>query len=110
MVVSGISPMAEVEACVLSSTTSTRILSHVYLRNPDANLDDLLEPVAAERFAAVAEGVKGQAEALIKWFHAFDPAPSTGGVADPATLAGGVGEDNAVVEEASLLGDGSVQG
>ena len=58
-VVTGIGPMAEVEARVLSSAALTRILSHVYLRNPDANLDDLLEPVDAKCSAAVAEVVKG---------------------------------------------------
>ena len=51
--------MAEVEARVLSSAALTRILSHVYLRNPDANLDDLLEPVDAGRSTAAAEAVKG---------------------------------------------------
>ena len=58
-VVTGIGPMAEVEARILSSAALTRILSHVYLRNPDANLEDLLEPVDAERSATAAEAVKG---------------------------------------------------
>ena len=58
-VVTGIGPMAEVEARVLSSATLTRILSHVYLRNPDANLYDLLESVDAKHSAVAAEAVKG---------------------------------------------------
>ena len=58
-VVMGIGPMGEVEARVLSSVALMQILSHVYLRNPDANLEDLLEPVDAERSATAAEAVKG---------------------------------------------------
>ena len=52
-----------------------RILSHVYLHNPDANLDDLPEPVDAERSAAATKAVKGRAEALLAKFHAFTTAP-----------------------------------
>ena len=56
-VVTGIGPMAEVEARVLSSAAPTRILSHVYLRNPDVNLWTpsapplLLKPSRVERIA-----------------------------------------------------------
>ena len=46
-VVIGTGPMAEVEARVRSSAVLTRILNHVYLRNPDANLDDLLDSAAS---------------------------------------------------------------
>ena len=60
--------------------------------------------------AAAAEAVKGQVKALLKKFRAFAPAPSTGGAIDPATPAGGTGEGDAVEEEASLAGDGGVQG
>ena len=67
--------MVEVEARVLPSAALTRILSHVYLRNPDANLDDLLEPVDAKHSAAAAEAVKGRAEALLSKFRAFNTAP-----------------------------------
>ena len=108
-VVSGIGPLAEEEARVLSSAVLTRVFSHLHLRDPTAHLDELLEPVDAEHCAAAAEAVKGQVEALLKRFRAFDPAPSAGAAADPATPAGGVGEGNAVVEEASLMGDGSVR-
>nr|XP_040256309.1 uncharacterized protein LOC109775784 [Aegilops tauschii subsp. strangulata] len=64
----------------------------------------LLEPVDAEHCAAAAEAVKGQVEALMKKFRAFNPAPSTGGAADPATPAVGA------VEEASLAGDDGIRG
>ena len=101
-VVIGIGPMAEVEARVLSSAVLTRILSHVYLRNPDANLDDLLEPMDAKCSAAAAEAVKGRAEALLGKFHAFNTAPkrgtadsvAPGGEADKrdSTTSGGVAQ------------------
>ncbi|KAM3385786.1 hypothetical protein ACQJBY_009487 [Aegilops geniculata] len=109
-VMSGIGPLAEVEARILSSAALTRVFSYLHLRDPAAHLNELLEPVDAEHCAAAAEAVKGQVEALLKRLRAFDPAPSTDGAADPATPAGGVGEGNTTMEEASLAGDGSVRG
>ena len=109
-VVSGIGPMAEEEARVLSSAALTHVFSHLHLREPGANLDELLEPMDDKRYAAAAEAVKGQVEALLKRFRAFDPAPSTGGDAGPAIPAGGAGEGNAAVEGASHAGDGGVRG
>nr|XP_020177567.1 uncharacterized protein LOC109763120 [Aegilops tauschii subsp. strangulata] len=109
-VVGGIGPLVEGEARTLSSAALTRIFSHLHLRDPTANLDELLEPVDDERCAAAAEAMKDQMEALLKRFRAFDPAPSTGGAAEPATLVGGEGESNAAVEEASLAGDYGVRG
>ena len=47
-VVSGIGPMAEGEARVLSSATLMRVFSHLHLRDPAALLDELLEPVKDE--------------------------------------------------------------
>ena len=41
-VVTDIGPMAEIEACIFSSAVLTRVFSHVYLRHPGANLDELL--------------------------------------------------------------------
>ena len=102
-VVIGIGPMAEVEARVLSSAALTRILSHVYLRNPDANLDDLLEPVDAKRSAAAAKAVKGQAEALLSKFRAFNTAPKRG-AAGPATPGGGA------TKRDSTMSGGAAQG
>ena len=46
----------------------TRVLTHIYLRNPGVDLDSLLEPVSSERAAAAAEAVKGRAEALLGKF------------------------------------------
>ena len=99
-VVSGIGPMAEEEAHVLSSGALTRVFSHLHLRNPAARLDELLEPVDDEHCAAAAEAVKGQVEALMQRFDAFAPAPSTGGT----------GEGDATKEGAPLAGAGGVQG
>nr|XP_020197002.1 actin cytoskeleton-regulatory complex protein PAN1-like [Aegilops tauschii subsp. strangulata] len=59
-VVSGIGPMAEAEARVLSIAALTRVFSHLHLRDPTARLDELLEPVDEERCAAAAAAVKGQ--------------------------------------------------
>ena len=87
-VVIGISSMAEVEARVLSSAALTRILSHVYLRNPDANLDDLLEPVDAKSSAAAAEAVKGRAEPLLSKFRAFNTTPKRGDAGSAAPGGG----------------------
>ena len=47
---------------------------------------------------------------MLKKFHAFDPAPSTGGATGPATLAGGTGEGSVAIEGAPLASDGGVQG
>ena len=92
-VVTGTGPMAEVEARVLFSTALTRILSQFYLRNPDANLDDLLEPMDAKRSAAAAEVVMGRAEALLAKFCAFNTAPKRG-AASSAASGGGADKRN----------------
>ena len=107
-VVTGIGPMAEVEARVLSSAGLTRILSHVYLRNPDANLDDLLEPVDAERSTAAAEAMKGCAEALLAKFHAFAIAPKAG-TASSAASASGADKCNPATEAGLPANDGPAQ-
>ena len=51
------------------------MLTHIYLHDPDVDLDDLLEPVSGERAAAAAEAVKGRAEALLGKFRAFSTKP-----------------------------------
>ena len=107
-VVSGIGPMAEAEARVLSSAALMSVFSHLHLHDPAARLDELLEPVDEERCAVAAAAVKGQVEALLKKFRAFAPAPSTGGATNPAAPAGGMGEGDATKEGASLAGDGGV--
>ena len=99
----GIGPMAEVEARILSSAVLTRILSHVHLRNLDANLDDLLEPVDAESSAAAAEAVKGRAEALLAKFRAFNTAPKRGAAGSAAPGGGAYKCD-------STTSGGAVQG
>ena len=104
----GIGPMAEAEARVLSSAALTRVFSHLYLRDPNARLDELLEHVADEHCAAATAAVKGQVEALLKKFRGFVLAPSTGDATDPA--AGSAGEDDATKGGAPSAGDGGVQG
>ena len=79
----GLGPAAEAEARVLSSAAMTRVLTHIYLRDPGVDLDSLLEPVSGERAAAAAEAVKGRAEALLGKFRAFSTKPKQG-AADPA--------------------------
>ena len=61
-VVSGIGPMAEEEARVLSSAALTRVFSHLRLRDPAARLDELLVPVEDEHCEGAAAAVKGQVE------------------------------------------------
>ena len=62
-VMDGIGPLVEREDRTLSSATLTRVFSHLHLRDPDADLDELLEPVDDERCAAAAEAVKSRVEA-----------------------------------------------
>ena len=57
-VVDGVGPMAEAEARVLSSAALTRIFSHLHLRDPNACLDELLEPVAEDHYEAAAAAVR----------------------------------------------------
>ena len=52
-----------------------RVLSHVYLRDPNVDLDSLLEPVSGDLAATAAEAVKGRAEALLARFRAFNVRP-----------------------------------
>ena len=109
-VVRGIGPLAEEEARVLSSVMLTHVFSHLHLRDPEARLDEVLEPVDDEHCAPAPATVKGQVEALLKKFRAFAPAPSTGGATNPAAPAGGIGEGDATKEGAPLAGAGGVQG
>ena len=75
--------MAEPEARVLSSAALTRVLTHIFFRDPGIDLDSLLEPVSGEHTAAAAEAVRGRAEALLGKFRAFITKPEQG-AADPA--------------------------
>ena len=109
-VVSGIGLMVEEEARVLSSAALTRVFSHLHLHDPAARLDELLEPVDDEHCAAASMAVKDQVEALLGKFHTFAPVLPTRGAADPATPTGGTSEGGAAEGEASLAGDGGVQG
>ena len=60
----GLGPTAEAEARVLSSAALTRVLTHIYLRDPGVDLDNLLEPVSSERAAAAAGGSAGEVPGL----------------------------------------------
>ena len=71
----GLGPTAEAEARVLSSAVLTRVLTHIYLRDPGVDLDSLLEPVSGERAATATKVVKGRVEALLGKFRAFSTKP-----------------------------------
>ena len=84
----GLGPTAEAEAHVLSSAALTRVFTHIYLRDPNIDLDSLLEPVSGEHAAATAKAVKGRAEALLGKFRAFSTKPKR----SAASLAAPQGE------------------
>ena len=67
----GLGPTAEAEARVLSSAALTRVFTHIYLRDPSADLDSLLEPMSGDGAATAAEAMKGRAEALLGKFRDF---------------------------------------
>ena len=100
--------MEEAEARVLSSAALTRVFSHLHLHDPNACLDELLEPVGNDQCTAAASAVQGQVEASLKKFRGFVSAPLSGDVADPA--AGGEGENIVAHGEAPSAGDGDIQG
>ena len=83
----GLGPTAEAEARVLSSAALTWVLTHVYLRDPNVDLDSLLEPTSGKLAAAAAEAMKGRAEALLGKFQAFSTKPKRG-AADPIAPQG----------------------
>ena len=85
----GLGPTAEAQAHVLSSAALTRVLTHVYLRDPGANLDELLEHEDTERSMAAAEAVKGRAKALLEKFRTFATAPKAGTAGSAASGGGG---------------------
>ena len=100
--------MAEAEARVLSSAALTRVFSHLHLHDPNARLDELLEPVAKDHCEAAAAAVQGQVEALLGMFRGFGSDPLSGDVAGPT--ASGEGENIVARGEAPSAGDGDVQG
>ena len=61
-----------------------------------------------ERYAAAAAAVKGQVEALLKKFLAVEPAPPTGGAANPATNANDMADGDAA--DGKALPDDGAQG
>ena len=107
-VVDGVGPMAEAEARVLSSAALTRVFSHLHLRDPNACLDELLEPVAEDHCEAAAAAIQGQVEALLGKFRGFVSDPLSGDAADPA--AGGEGENIVADGGAPSAGDNDIQG
>lgn len=100
--------MAKAEACVLSSAALTRVLSHLHLRDPNVQFDELLEPVAEDLYETAAAAVQGQVEALLGKFRGFVSDPLSGDSADPAT--GGEGEDIVAHRGAPSVGDSDIQG
>ena len=86
-VADGLGPMAEAKAHALSSGALTRVFAHIYLRDLNADLNGLLEPVSGEGAVATVEAVKGRAEALLGRFQAFSTKPKQG-AADPTAPRG----------------------
>ena len=95
--------MAEAEARVLSSAALTRVLSHVYLCDPNVDLDSLLEPVSGELAAAAAEAVEGRAEALMAKFRAFSTAPKRGAASSAASAGGAAQRDPTTSDGAAKM-------
>ena len=102
-VVDGVGPMAEAEARLLSSAALTRVFSHLHLRDPNACLDELLEPVAEDQYEAAAAAVQDQVGALLRRFRGIVSAPLSGVV----DLAAG-GEDKTAHEGAPSAGNRDV--
>ena len=94
----GLGPTAEAEARVLSSAALTRVFTHVYLRDPNVDLDSLLEPVSGELAAAAAEAVKGRAEALLAKFRAFNTKPRRD-AANPGAPRGEAAQRNSATSD-----------
>ena len=109
-VVEGVGPMAEAEARVLSSVALTRVFSHLHLRDPNACLDELLEPISGEHCRAAAAAMQGQVEALLKKFRGFASTPLAGGEATAAAPAGDQGEGDATKGGVPPTGFDGVQG
>ena len=107
-VVEGLGTMVEAEARVLSSAALTRVLSHLHLRDPNAQFDELLEPMAEDLYETAAAAGQGQVEALLGKFRGFVSDPLSGDAVDPA--AGGEGEDIIAHTGAPSAGDGDIQG
>ena len=62
----------------MSFAELTRVFTHIYLRDPNVDLDSLLEPASGEHAVAAAEAVKGRAEALLGKFRAISTKPKRG--------------------------------
>ena len=88
----GLGPTAEAEARALSSAALTCILIHVYLHDPNVDLDSLLDPVSGDLAAAAAEAMKGRAEALRGRFRTFSILPGRGAASSAASGGGATGE------------------
>nr|XP_020160236.1 uncharacterized protein LOC109745516 [Aegilops tauschii subsp. strangulata] len=117
-IVVGVGPMVEGEACGLSTSAVTRVLSHLHLCDSSFDFDALLEPAIPyptirldpERCIATAGAVKDQVEALLRKFLAVDSATAAGSAVDPSTVADGTGDGDVVDDGTPLAGDGSAQG
>ena len=92
--------MVEEEARMLSSSSMMRVFGHLYLQDTNFDFGALLEPVDPESYATVAEAVKGQVEALLKKFLAFDT----------VARAESKDESDIIDDGAPKAGDDDVQG
>ena len=84
----GLGPTAEAEARALSSAALMRVLSHIYLRDPNIDLDSLMEPMSGDLAATAAEAVKGRAEALLGRFSGFSTLPKRDAASSAASGGG----------------------
>ena len=75
-----------------------RVFTHVYVRDPNVNLDSLLEPASDELAAAAAKAVKGRAEALLARFRAFSTKPRRD-AANPGASGGGAAQCNSTTSD-----------
>ena len=65
--------MVEGEARAHATSVVTHVFSHLYLQDPGFDLGGLLESMDPELYAAAAESVKDQVEALLRKFLVVDP-------------------------------------
>ena len=97
-VADGLGPTSEAEARVLSSAALAHVFTHVYLCDPNVDLDSLMEPASGKLAAVAAKAVKGRAEALLARFCAFSTTPRRD-AANPGASGGGAAQHNSTTSD-----------